>query len=56
MFGTILITIMKQIGWTSLIKAVWNLADDSIKTQVIKSENKVDDLAFKIVDEFIKEL
>lgn len=56
MFIVILKSIMAQIGWSKLVKTVWELADDPIKKQVIESENKVDDLAFKVVDSVVKEL
>lgn len=56
MFMIVLKTIMSQIGWSKLLKAVWELADDPIKEQVIASENKVDDMAFKVVETVMKEL
>ncbi len=52
----LLTVLLKNFGWTSLIKLVWNALDDELKKKVIQSENQIDDVAFDLVDAFIKEL
>lgn len=49
-------SVLKVIPWETLIKLVWDYADDDVKKRVIESDNKIDDAAFKIVDQFIQEL
>lgn len=52
----IISALLRTIPWEKAIKLIWNACDEELKKKVIESENKIDDVAFNIVDQFMDEL
>lgn len=48
--------IMLNYGWKKLLRAAWQLVDDSIKKQVLSTNTKWDDDLFNAVDKLIMDL